>query len=78
MFSKKCVQILTPDGTILAKLNLPKTVCKETKNLGVFARVHFNLYGVVSDGKKVRPIFFPSAQLALCSLTLLTLVTTNH
>ena len=74
MLSEKGIQIFTPGGARIVKSIPPKKVCKESKNSDGLTCVRCNFFDVVSDGKKVRPFFVPSAPFALYSLTLLTLV----
>ena len=78
MFGKKCVQIFTPDGAAIANLIPPEKVYKETIDSNGSTHVCCDFYHAVSNGKKVRPLFFLSAPFVLCSLTLLTLVTSTH
>ena len=67
-----------PDRRVGVKSIPPEKVFKETKNSDDSTRVRCNFYDSGSNDKKVRSLFFPFVHLALCSLTLLTLVTNTH
>ena len=66
------------DGRVGVKSIPPEKVFKETKNSDSSTCVRCNFYDGVSDGNKVRLLFFPSVYFTLCSLTLLILVTNTH
>ena len=63
---------------MVVKLVPSEKVFRETKNSNGSTRVRCNFYNGGSDGKKARPLFFPSICFALCSLTLLTLMIDTH
>ena len=54
-----------PYGRVGVKSIPPEKVFKETKNSDGSTRVRCNFYNGGSDGKKARPLFFPSVVL-LC------------